>query len=76
MSGSCRDLREYQNSDAVMDAFSALVSGKKSGYKTIIERRKEIPKCPGCSKTLSGEEKFCPDCGHKIAVIPQVTKPF
>ncbi len=63
--GSCIDLRKYQDSDSIQDAFSALVSGKK-GYKTVIERKKNIPKCPGCSSALSGEEKFCPNCGYKI----------
>ncbi len=64
--GSCRDLRDEMNSEAVASAFSALVSGGKMGYKTIIERRKEVIKCTDCSKVLSGEEKFCPDCGFKV----------
>ena len=64
--GSCRDLRDQMNSEAVADAFSALVSGKKFGYKTIIERKKDISRCSGCSKMLSGEERFCPDCGFKV----------
>lgn len=64
--GSCIDLSEYQDVGAVQDAFSALVSGKRYGYKTVIERKKETPKCPQCSKVLSGVEKFCPECGHKL----------
>ena len=59
---SCVDLRELQNSEKVDDAFSFLVSGKP-GYKTLIERKKELPRCPKCSKILEGNEKFCPDCG-------------
>ncbi len=64
--GSNIDLRKYQDPEAVADAFSKVVSGGKAGYKTIIERRKDIPKCPKCSKILEGEEKFCPECGHKL----------
>ena len=64
--GSCIDLTDYQNDEAVNKAFSMLVSGK-AGYKTVIDRKVEIPKCPGCSINLRGEEKFCPECGVKIA---------
>jgi len=63
--GSCIDLRNFQDPTAIESAFSALVSGKK-GYKTVIERKKDIPKCPKCSKALEGEEKFCPECGQRI----------
>ena len=66
MSGSCRDLSAYEDSEEIQDAFSALVSGGKPGYKTVFERRKDIPKCSNCSKTLSGEERFCPECGEKL----------
>jgi hypothetical protein len=54
------------DSEQVHNAFSALVSGGRPGYKTVIERRKDIPKCSKCLKTLSGEEKFCPECGNKV----------
>ena len=63
--GSCLDLRKYEDDEKVHEAFSVLVSGKK-GYKAVIERKKEIPKCPDCSKILEGEEKFCPECGKKV----------
>jgi Zn finger protein HypA/HybF involved in hydrogenase expression len=59
------DLRKYEENEEIHDAFSKLVSGKP-GYKTIIEKRKDVQKCKKCSKTLSGEEKFCPECGAKI----------
>ncbi|MFH1307296.1 MAG: hypothetical protein ABIH72_00400 [archaeon] len=62
---SNRDLRKYQDSDAVQDAFSRIVSGR-SGYKAIIEKDKPKLYCNGCSKLLEGEEKFCPECGTKI----------
>ncbi len=61
---SNRDLRKYQDPEVIQDAFSTLVSGKK-GYKAIIERRKDIPKCKSCQKMLEGNEKFCPECGAK-----------
>lgn len=64
--GTGYDLTDYQNPEAVEDAFSALVSGNKAGYKTVIERKKDLPKCSECNKVLSGEEKFCPNCGNKI----------
>ena len=63
--GSCKDLSEYQDVSAVQDAFSALVSGGRPGYKTVIERKKDLPKCLNCEKILKGEEKFCPECGTK-----------
>lgn len=66
--GSCIDLRKYQEPSSIQDAFSKLVSGK-SGYKAVIERKVEIPKCSQCSVALSGEEKFCPECGNKIFKI-------
>lgn len=61
---SGRDLRDQMNSQAVADAFSFLVSGKR-GYKTVIERKVEPIKCTGCSIVLNGDEKFCSECGTK-----------
>jgi len=72
--GSNIDLRKYMEDEKTHEAFSLLVSGKK-GYKAVIERKKDIPKCSGCSIILSGEEKFCPECGtrieQKVAPIPK-----
>lgn len=67
--GSCIDLRKYQDSTSIEDAFSALVSGKRTGYKTVIERKKIPPKCIKCGRIGSEETKFCPDCGGKM-VLP------
>lgn len=61
---SGRDLRDQMDNQSVADAFSFLLSGKK-GYKTVIERKKDIPKCNKCGFTFRGEEKFCPECGEK-----------
>ncbi len=66
--GSNIDLRKFQNTDSVADAFSALVSGKKYGYKTIIERKKIPPKCSQCSRGGDDGQKFCPSCGGKMII--------
>jgi len=63
--GSCIDLRKYQDNADISEVFGKLVSGK-SGYKTIIEKRKDIVKCMTCGLILEGEEKFCPECGTKV----------
>ena len=64
--GSCLDLRKLQSVESVEDAFSRLVSGGKANYKTVIERKKEPLLCGNCKTPLSGEEKFCPECGTKV----------
>ncbi len=63
--GSCLDLRQYQDDPNMSAIMGKLLSGK-SGYKTVIERKKEAVKCPQCSKILEGAEKFCPECGFKL----------
>ena len=62
---SNHDLRKFQDPTSIEAAFSALVSGKKSGYKAIIERKKDLPKCSGCKRIMEGDEKFCSECGTK-----------
>jgi len=66
--GSCLDLRKLQDNEAVENAFSALVSGKKHGYKTIIERKKPKPKCIKCGRGGDEGQKFCPNCGGKMEI--------
>lgn len=66
---SNRDLRHLENSDDIEKAFSALVSGKKYGYKTVIERKKSKPKCSKCGRGSEEGQKFCANCGGKI-IIP------
>jgi rubrerythrin len=63
--GSCLDLRQYQEDPKMADIIGKIVSGK-SGYKAVIEKKKEVLKCPQCNIILTGEEKFCPECGHKL----------
>jgi len=62
---SCLDLREFQDKDAIQDAFSKIVSGKK-GYKAVIERKVEPLKCSACGTILDPIEKFCHECGAKV----------
>ena len=71
--GSCIDLRKFQDSEAIEDAFSKIVSGGKLNYKTVIERKVEPLKCPKCKNLLSGNEKFCSECGNKLS--PEDLKP-
>jgi rubrerythrin len=61
---SCLDLRQYQDSPDMASIIGKIVSGK-SGYKAVIERKKEAIKCVQCGTILTGEEKFCPECGAK-----------
>ena len=61
-------MTELQDSEEVHDLLSKIVSGGKPGYKTIIEKDKPVKKCQKCSKILSGEEKFCPECGEKVEI--------
>lgn len=60
------DILELQDKKEVDEGFSRLVSGGKYGYKTIIDRKKEQPKCKNCGSLLKGSEKFCPECGAKV----------
>jgi len=64
-SGGCRDLRQYMNDPKTMAVFGKLISGR-AGYMPIEEKRQEIPICSGCGLRLTGDEKFCPECGTKI----------
>jgi len=61
--GGGRDLRKYMGDKAVMQAFGKLISGK-SNYIPVIEKRP--PQCPTCKTILTGDEKFCPECGTKV----------
>ncbi len=65
--GSCLDLRKLQDQDAIADAYSLLVSGKK-GYKAVIERKKIPPKCVKCGRGGDEGQKFCPQCGGEMKV--------
>lgn len=56
-------MKELQNSEEVLDVFSKVVSGGKPGYKTVIEKKKKVLRCKGCTGLLEGHEKFCPNCG-------------
>ena len=66
--GSNIDLRKYEDPSTIQDAFSKIVSGGKSNYKSIIERRKIHPKCMKCDRGGDDGQKFCPQCGGKMVV--------
>jgi len=65
--GSCIDLTSLQDGDAIADAYSLLVSGKK-GYKAVIERKKIPPKCSKCGRGGDIDQKFCPQCGGEMKI--------
>jgi rRNA maturation endonuclease Nob1 len=72
--GSCLDLRQYQDPEAIQDAFAKVVSGR-AGYKAIIERRVEPVKCRKCGRLIEdASAKFCPDCGEKVERKPVSSK--
>jgi len=59
-------MQEMQkNEEEIANLFGKLVSGK-SGYKAVIEKNKPIPRCSNCNLPLTGDEKFCPECGNKL----------
>jgi RNA polymerase subunit RPABC4/transcription elongation factor Spt4 len=66
--GSCLDLRKYADPNSISDAYSKIVSGGKSGYKAVIERKKIPPKCIKCGRGGDDGQKFCPQCGGKMEV--------
>jgi len=72
--GSCIDLRKYSDPEAIQDAYSKVVSGGKSSYRAIIERKKPTPKCTKCGRGGDEGQKFCPQCGGKM-VIPLTNCP-
>ncbi|MEM4153040.1 MAG: hypothetical protein QXK80_02920 [Candidatus Pacearchaeota archaeon] len=63
--GGCRDLRKYMNDPKTLEIFGKLISGR-SGYIPVQEKRVEPLICKNCHFHLSGEEKFCPECGTKV----------
>ncbi len=72
------DLRKYEDPASIQDAFSRVVSGK-IGYKTVIERKKILPRCVKCGRGGDETQKFCPQCGGKMAIplthCPECKKP-
>ena len=59
-------MQEIQRNEEFADAFSKIVSGGKSGYRAVIEKKVVIVKCKNCGKILEGNEKFCSECGTKV----------
>ena len=61
------DLRKFQEGEGqkkIAGILGKILSGR-DGYEVVIEKRKEIKRCPKCSWVLEGGEKFCPECGVK-----------
>ena len=61
------DLRKFQEGEGqkkVAGILGKILSGRE-GYEAIIEKRKDIKRCPKCNWALEGGEKFCPECGTK-----------
>jgi len=71
--GGCRDLRKYMNDPKTLEIFGKLISGR-SGYIPVQEKRIEPIFCKNCHLQLSGEEKFCPECGTKVEKEKQEQK--
>ncbi|MFA5084712.1 MAG: hypothetical protein WC475_05055 [Candidatus Paceibacterota bacterium] len=63
--GGCRDLRQYMNDPKTLQVFGKLISGR-TGYTPVEERRVEQLFCSGCHIPLTGDEKFCQECGTKV----------
>jgi rRNA maturation endonuclease Nob1 len=53
------------NDPKTMAVFGKLISGR-AGYVPVQERRQEQLLCSGCKIPLTGDEKFCPECGTKV----------
>ena len=60
-----RQQEEMQKNDAVLDAFSMLVSGGRSGYKSVIEKKPILYFCKSCKNQIGKAQKFCDECGAK-----------
>ena len=59
-------MQEMQETGAFADVFGKLVSGK-SGYKPVIEKKREVLMCKRCmTPLLIQEQKFCHECGLQI----------
>lgn len=65
-------MQDLQKTDAFSDAFSKIVSGGRSGYKAVIEKKQVIIQCKHCYTVLENHMKFCFECGNKAEKpIPQ-----
>ena len=56
-----RSQEEMQKSDAVLDAFSKIVSGGRAGYRTVI-KKKTCFICRSCNNQIDKTQKFCHEC--------------
>ena len=56
---------DLQRSEEFVDVFSKIVSGGKSGYKTVVQVKPITTKCSNCGVILQENQKFCHECGTK-----------
>lgn len=56
---------KMQKSDAVLNAFSKIVS-RKPGYKSIIEKKEVLIKCKRCGSIVDNSQKFCHECETRV----------
>ena len=61
-----RRMEEMQRNNEVLDAYSRIVSGGKSSYKAVIEKKKITLRCKNCTTILEDNQKFCHECGMKV----------
>jgi len=59
-----KEQEDMQRSDAFVDLFSKIVSGKP-GYKTVVTVKPITSKCKVCGAVLGEKQKFCHECGTK-----------
>ena len=64
------DLRKFQTEgedhDKIKSIMGKILSGRE-GYEAVVETKKAEKRCPNCEWVLEGGEKFCPECGEKLA---------
>jgi len=65
------DLTKYQEDPEEKEKIKSIMGKVLSGrndYETVIEEKKEIPRCKKCNWGFTGGEKFCPECGEKTDI--------
>ncbi|MCK4650390.1 hypothetical protein KAT36_04115 [Candidatus Pacearchaeota archaeon] len=63
------DLTRYQDDEGEQTKIAKIMGKMLSGrsdYEAVIEKKREILRCPECNWVLGGGEKFCPECGAKV----------
>jgi len=58
-------MQELQKNEDFSSAFSKIVSGGKSHYKAVIEKKQIVIQCKSCYTVLENHMKYCFECGNK-----------